>query len=69
MAEQERWVTETSVKTVEIKTVKLGRKLASTKGSPENERAEFARKFVEESIARSKQLFAPSVAAKAELKG
>lgn len=45
-----------SVKTVEIQTVKVARNLASKTGNPASEKADFARKFVEETRSRSRGL-------------
>lgn len=46
-----------SVKTVELATVKLGRSIASHTGTAKSQRAEFARKFIEESRLRSRALY------------
>ncbi len=48
---------EVSVKTVEIQTVKIARSLASKVGNPTSEKVDFARKIVEESRSRSRNLY------------
>jgi hypothetical protein len=65
MLDRNRRRSDIAVKTVEFQTVKIGRSLASKKGNPPSERAEFARKFVEESISRSAALFPKRVPVKA----
>ncbi|UES46519.1 hypothetical protein GFK90_23555 [Roseibium aggregatum] len=65
MSDQAKKYSRSGVKTVEIKTVRIARDLASTKNNPPSERAEFARKFVEESISRSSALFPQKPHAKA----
>lgn len=57
MSDQQKRHSRSGVKTVEFQTVKLARNLASKRNSPPAERAEFAKKFVEESISRSSALF------------
>ncbi len=65
MSDQPKKHSRSGVRTVEIRTVKIARDLASTKNSPPSDRAEFARKFVEEAASRSSALFPQRPRAKA----
>lgn len=56
MSDQQK-TTRSGVKTVELRSVRMAKNLASKKNNPASERAAFAKTLVEESIFRSSALF------------